>query len=236
MNTKNLLTLITSALLTVGTLSSADAGYLVDTEGRVVTNQYGECVHTLSNLGEHPGPYPIGCGGVMDSDGDGVLDDADACPGTPEGTTVDARGCPRDSDGDGVHDDADQCPGTAEGVRVDAKGCEIITLNGVNFETNKATLTETAKRILGANLAKITRNADRLKRVHVVGHTDSRGAAAYNQKLSQRRAQAVVDYLKANGVPADKLMAKGMGEMEPVADNTTSDGRARNRRVEISFE
>ena len=236
MNTKNLLPLAASLLFTAGTLSTANAGYLVDTNGIPVTNSYGECVHTLSNLSDHPGPYAPGCGGVMDSDGDGVLDDADACPNTPKGATVDAKGCRLDSDGDGVYDDADKCPGTAKGVRVDFKGCEIITLNGVNFDTNKATLTGTAKRILDANLAKIKRNANRVNMVHVMGHTDARGSAAHNQTLSQARAQAVADYLSANGVSASKLMAKGMGETQPVADNATSDGRARNRRVEISFD
>ena len=62
-----------------------------------------------------------------DADGDGVLDDADACPGTPAGTAVDGRGCalPGDADGDGVRDDADACPGTPRGAPVDARGCEL---------------------------------------------------------------------------------------------------------------
>ena len=236
MKSMKLIPLFASVLLAAGSLSSASAGYLVDVNGRVVTNGYGECVHTLANLSEHPGPYAVNCGGVMDSDGDGVNDDMDACPNTPKGATVDAKGCRLDSDGDGVYDDADACPGTAKGVRVDYKGCEIIVLNGVNFETNKAVLTATAKQILNANLVKIKRNADRVKKVHVVGHTDSRGSAAHNQSLSERRAKAVADYLAANGVAAGKLMSMGKGEAMPVADNTTTDGRARNRRVEISFD
>ncbi|MEZ4601579.1 MAG: OmpA family protein [Syntrophotaleaceae bacterium] len=61
----------------------------------------------------------------MDSDGDGVTDDLDKCPGTPRGVAVDANGCPLDSDGDGVTDDLDQCPGTPKGVPVDAKGCPL---------------------------------------------------------------------------------------------------------------
>ena len=235
MKSAKLIPLFASVMLAGGALSTATAGYLVDVNGRVVTNSYGECVHTLSNLSDHPGPYAEGCGGVMDSDGDGVTDDKDACPDTPKGATVDAKGCRLDSDGDGVYDDDDACPGTAQGVRVDPKGCEIIVLNGVNFDTNKATLTATAKRILDANLAKIKRNANRVKMVHVVGHTDSRGTAAHNDALSKARAKAVADYLAANGVTASKLMSAGKGESMPVADNTTADGRARNRRVEITF-
>jgi len=78
--------------------------------------------------------------------------------------------------------------------------------------------------------------------IQVVGHTDSRGDDAYNQALSQRRAQAVVDYLTSQGVPADRLAAVGRGESEPVADNESSDGsdnpdgRAQNRRVEVLID
>ncbi len=66
------------------------------------------------------------CGDVIDSDGDGVYDDKDKCPGTPKGVTVDAMGCPLDSDGDGVADYKDKCPGTKAGAKVDADGCEIV--------------------------------------------------------------------------------------------------------------
>ncbi|GAB6043839.1 OmpA family protein [Endothiovibrio diazotrophicus] len=236
MNASKLIPFAASLLIAAGTLSTpASAGYLVDVNGRVVTNNYGECVYALVPLGTDPGaPYPPGCG-PQDSDGDGVYDDQDACPDTPKGVKVDSKGCRVDSDGDGVYDEDDMCPNTAPGVRVDAKGCEIITLGGVNFETNKATLAAAAKQILDANLAKIKRNADRIGMVKIVGHTDSRGSDAYNQRLSQKRAQAVADYLAANGVAAEKLSASGMGESQPVADNATEEGRAANRRVEISF-
>ncbi|QKQ28084.1 thrombospondin type 3 repeat-containing protein [Candidatus Reidiella endopervernicosa] len=65
------------------------------------------------------------CGAVLDSDGDGVLDDKDRCPDTPKGVAVDAVGCPLDSDGDGVVDMHDQCPDTPKGAAVDTKGCQL---------------------------------------------------------------------------------------------------------------
>jgi OOP family OmpA-OmpF porin len=76
-------------------------------------------------------------------------------------------------------------------------------------------------------------NLARLKFVSgtVVGHTDSSGAEAYNQKLSERRAQAVADYLQAKGIATGRLTASGAGESQPIADNKTADGRALNRRV-----
>ncbi|RMG31516.1 MAG: OmpA family protein [Gammaproteobacteria bacterium] len=69
--------------------------------------------------------------------------------------------------------------------------------------------------------------------VHVIGHTDSIGSEAYNQRLSERRAQSVVDYLVARGVPRERLIPIGKGEREPIASNATEAGRQLNRRVEI---
>ncbi|HTV77454.1 MAG TPA: OmpA family protein [Steroidobacteraceae bacterium] len=104
-----------------------------------------------------------------------------------------------------------------------------ITLEGVNFAFNSAELTQDSKPILDAT-------ADGLKahprvKVEVQGHTDSVGKAAYNLKLSQRRAQSVLDYLLKDGVAPDQMVAKGYGETQPVASNKDADGRAKNRRV-----
>ena len=69
--------------------------------------------------------------------------------------------------------------------------------------------------------------------VQVVGHTDNTGSAAYNQDLSQRRAQSVASVLQANGVPGGRIVAFGRGEDQPIASNLSVAGRAQNRRVEI---
>ncbi len=175
----------------------------------------------------------------QDSDGDGVADGLDKCPGTPRGATVDARGCPRDADGDGVFDGLDKCPDTEAGAPVDERGCPklfekgrgTLVLEGVNFESNSATLTAASRAILD-------RVAEALLawpevRAEVGGHTDSSGSEAYNQRLSERRAQAVREYLISRGIPADRLTARGYGESRPIADNGTESGRAKNRRVEL---
>jgi OOP family OmpA-OmpF porin len=177
-----------------------------------------------------PPPAPL------DSDGDGVVDGSDACPRTPAGVKVDSRGCPLDSDGDGVADYLDRCPGTPAGVKVDGSGCPlakevILSVDRLQFAFDSAQLDASARAALDAAVDLIKANA--AVKLDVVGHTDSSGPEAYNQKLSERRAQAAVDYLVSRGVDRDQLRAVGRGEAEPVASNDSRDGRSRNRRVDL---
>jgi OOP family OmpA-OmpF porin len=101
------------------------------------------------------------------------------------------------------------------------------------FDFGKSTLKPAGKSRIDAELAKL--NGKTLNGAIAIGHTDSIGTDAYNQKLSEQRAKAVKDYMVAKGVPADKITIKGMGEKQPVASNKTKDGRAKNRRVEVDF-
>jgi OmpA-OmpF porin, OOP family len=143
-----------------------------------------------------------------------------------------APATPPDSDHDGVPDNIDQCPNTPPGVQVDAVGCPLkgsITLEGVNFEHNSAALTVASHPPLDA-IADGLKKHPRL-RVEIQGHTDSTGSPPYNLKLSQKRADAVREYLVYSGVNADQLVTKGYGQTQPVASNKTADGRAKNRRV-----
>lgn len=106
-----------------------------------------------------------------------------------------------------------------------------MVLRGVNFDFDKSNIRSDARPILDAAIA--TLKDDPSVRVAVEGYTDSIGTEAYNQGLSQRRAQSVVDYLVAGGIARDRLQPVGMGESNPVASNDTEDGRAQNRRVEL---
>lgn len=99
----------------------------------------------------------------------------------------------------------------------------------MSFEYNSASLTAASKPVLD-KVAEGLREHPRL-RIEVQGHTDSTGSADYNLTLSQRRALSVRDYLVSQQVPADELIAKGYGKTQPIASNSTPDGRARNRRV-----
>jgi len=172
-----------------------------------------------------------------DDDNDGVVNSEDQCPDTPGGVKVNRKGCELDSDRDGVKDSVDRCPGSPQGVKVDMKGCEIkdiISLKGVTFATNSAQLEGNSTLILDEAAATLNKHSG--LQVQVAGHTDNTGAASYNRGLSQRRAESVRHYLVEHGVAADRLTAKGYGPDEPVADNSTVEGRSQNRRVELRIQ
>lgn len=138
-----------------------------------------------------------------------------------------------DSDGDGISDIGDKCPNTPSGASIDEMGCAMFegVLQGVNFETNSSKLTPQARRILD-------RVADELVnypsvKIEVQAHTDSRGSNSFNQALSGRRAQSVINYLNTRGLSTRRMIPVGYGETRPIASNKTDAGRAQNRRVQF---
>jgi len=210
-----------------------DKGCPLDTDGDGVIDCQDKCAGTAKGCTVDA----TGC--PKDEDGDGVCDGVDKCAGTAKGCTVDATGCPKDADGDRVCDGVDKCPGTPTGRAVDAIGCEVLfvpekgdlVLEGVTFENDSAQLKPESAATLDPVAASLLAWSD--VRVEVEGHTDSTGSDAYNLKLSQRRAEAVRDYLVSKGVDAARLEAKGYGETQPITTNDSAEGRARNRRVEL---
>jgi len=168
---------------------------------------------------------------AMDSDGDGVTDDLDRCPDTPKGVTVDAKGCPLDSDGDGVADYLDKCPNTPKGATVDARGCWTYAAV-VMYDFDSAEIKSEAYPMLDEAVLILKKNPE--IKVEIDGHTDNRGSAAYNMNLSERRAKAVMKYFVDHGVEAQRLTTKGFGFTQPAASNDTEQGRAKNRRVELT--
>ena len=214
----------------------AGKGYLTSSDGKVVTSGYALCWDGIwtdpTACGDEPAPMMEG-----DADKDGVVDSKDKCPGTPAGVMVDVDGCPADSDGDGVYDHKDKCPGTPAGREVNAEGCEImgdVTINVTSdhFDFDSAKLKAAMKSALHAIIDKLkaTKGTEKLD---IIGHTDSTGPADYNQGLSERRAQSVADYLQTFGIQPGNMTVSGKGESMPAADNSTKEGRAANRRVEI---
>jgi len=125
-----------------------------------------------------------------------------------------------------------------EAYRVARKGCskkvEVITLEGVYFETNSDKLTDASVATLNGAVSTLKRRSS--IHVEVAAHTDSRGSAAYNLDLSNRRAVSVMAYLTEHGVDAGRLSSKGYGETSPITDNGSAAGRAKNRRVELRIQ
>ncbi len=180
---------------------------------------------------------------VIDSDGDGVPDAEDDCPGTPSGVRVDGSGCPVDSDGDGTPDYIDRCPDTPAGKSVDENGCpeqagERVTLAyTVEFDSDSAEIRpfyyEEKQR--GLDLARAYPNAE-ISSIIVEGHSDSTGSDAHNNTLSRRRAQTVKTFLVTQfGIDSSLIEVRAYGEKNPIASNKTKPGRQKNRRVEITL-
>ncbi|MEO5622444.1 MAG: OmpA family protein [Dokdonella sp.] len=155
-----------------------------------------------------------------------------------------------DDDHDGVNNCDDKCPDTAAGTIVGPDGCPqkvVIDLRGVNFKFDRPKRGEhniepTLQVPTSDSIAILDQAIDALKRypeikVELDGHTDSIGTDAYNQKLSERRAQIVSDYLTSHGIDSSRITAvKGFGETQPIDTNATKEGRARNRRTELKVE
>ncbi len=161
-----------------------------------------------------------------DDDSDGVHDRRDVCADTPANTPVNNSGCPLPQYPAAQPAPPEPAPAPAknETIVLSDAGDVLFAFDSAELsESARASLSEISKRLTGADLVS----------VQVAGHTDSKGTDAYNQGLSERRAQSVADFLTAQGIPAQKLSIVGYGESQPVADNGSDEGRSQNRRVEL---
>ncbi len=212
-----------------------------DTDGDGILDKDDQCVN-------EPGPAPTGCpipeGGPVDSDGDGIYDHEDKCPDEPGVAEYD--GCPiPDTDGDGILDPDDKCvdePETQNDYE-DTDGCpdevpeevKAFTgvIEGIYFDTNKDTIKPTSEKILKKAL-KVLEDFPSV-RLKIDGHTDSRGDAAHNQDLSERRAKSVKKWFEDHGIDGNRFETQGFGPDQPIETNDTKDGRAKNRRIEFKL-
>jgi len=197
---------------------------IADYEGSVYTGSH------LEDLNEWRGTFHLGVNLAFpifvdrpkDTDGDGVWDDFDMCPGTPPGTIVNERGCPR----------RERKPMPEIDVERDFADKGVFITNEIFFEFNSDEITPDSYSLID-KIGKVLEKHPAWV-IEVAGHTDSIGTESYNKKLSERRAKAVKNYLVANfTIVPENLSAQGYGESMPIADNGTSEGRAQNRRVEF---
>ncbi len=180
--------------------------------------------------------------GCPDTDGDKVPDNLDKCPKVAG--DVNNNGCPRDTDGDGIADAEDKCP-TEAGPK-DNNGCpkKVVTkeakktidkyAKSIYFNSGKATFRPGVTEMLDMIVEVLKEYKD--SKFSIEGHTDSQGSEVTNQKLSERRAKAVLNYLVQKGIDASRLTSHGFGELYPIDTNKTRAGRATNRRVEIKLQ
>lgn len=201
-----------------------------DTDNDGVADLDDKCANTKAG-------YKVDASGcAIDTDKDGLVDEEDACP-DKAGALV-FKGCP-DSDGDGVSDKEDRCP-TIKGT-IANKGCPEMAKEDVKKITNIASkifFETNSDKLKVASLSQLDELALILKKYEaanllIEGHADSQGEDAYNLTLSQKRTDSVKTYLMGKGIMESRLTAVGFGESRPVADNKTSLGRAKNRRVEL---
>ena len=212
-------------------------GCPVDTDTDSIADYQDACPkNSLIELSK--GINKIGC--PIDSDNDNVPDYRDNCPNNLTNEIskgVDLKGCPVDNDQDGVQDYKDQCEETPREIAIELNGCPIIEkekhilLGKASFASGKEKLSKHAQEFLKLLAQRVDLNL--LIKIYIFGHTDSIGSISFNQKLSQKRANNIGQYLILQGIPSDKIEAIGMGESEPIASNDTSDGRDKNRRIEI---
>lgn len=198
---------------------------------------------------DHQGNDPNdGCPMPPDRDGDGIPDQYDKCPDQPEDKdgVDDGDGCPEDdADQDGIPDAQDACPKEPGQKNSDPKknGCPsfikvegnvVRILQQVHFATGSATILPESFPML-QEIALLLKSNKGIKRMSVEGHTDNRGSADLNKRLSGDRAAAVVTWLTQHGVEANRLESHGFGLEKPIETNDTDAGRAANRRVEFKI-
>ena len=195
----------------------------LDSDNDGIIDSLDKCPNTPAGAKVNNNGCPI------DSDNDGIADYLDKCLNTPANVKVDNNGCPIDSDNDGIADYLDKCPNTPAGAKVDNNGClKTFNLN-ITFANNS---TKINKKFL----PKINELVEFLKanpniKIEIQGYTDNRGSKAYNIMISKKRAKAVYLKLLDLGVNKNQLTWAGYGPKNPIASNTTKEGRAQNRRV-----
>ena len=192
-----------------------------------------------------PSDIPEKNGCPPDRDGDEILDADDACPDI-KGVRSDVpeqNGCPPDTDKDTFRDDQDACPFEKGPDNADPakRGCptmvrvtdsEIVIFQQVLFDTGRATIKRESFALID-EVAGVLNDHPEIAELRVEGHTDSRGAKAFNMKLSQGRADSVMKALVERGIDAGRLKAQGFGPTVPLGDNATEEGRQKNRRVQF---
>lgn len=210
------------SVLSFNAIADNEPAYWVGTDGNYVRGGFGECVRTISWT---PEKAIAGCEG-------GAMAEKKSAPVKPAPAPVSAEKAAPAA--------APAVVATAPAVAAESTAAaepqyrNLSLSSGATFELGGSTLSSEGKAAVAAILAEF--EGENIRAVVVEGHTDDRGAASFNQQLSEKRAAAVRAELVANGVDADLIKTVGYGESRPMADNNTRQGRAQNRRVDIKID
>lgn len=216
-----------AVMLATPMAASADKEYWLGSDGNYTRDRNGHCVRTIKWTPEAAIP---GCEG-----GEAAADKAQAKPAAAKAD--DSANKASSSDASNKAAAVTAGAGVAAAVVAGDKEPEYIEISlasGATFKLGGSTLSDEGKATIVELMNEF--KAEDVKAVVIEGHTDSSGDAAFNQQLSEKRAEAVKAELVANGANPDKISTVGYGESRPVADNGTREGRAKNRRVEIKVD
>lgn len=209
-------------------------GIVVDFEGCEIDTDNDGVVDSLDSCPNTRAGVIVNLQGCeLDTDNDGILDSQDVCPQTLPGITVDYEGCELDTDADGVVDSKDNCPNTGRNFTVDYEGCPKVATLNLTFKTGKYDLSRDIMLQL-EDFADFLNNNIGYELI-IYGYTDNAGDQELNQILSQNRANAVENGLILYGIDSMRITSVGRGQEMPIADNTTKEGRAKNRRIEVEL-
>lgn len=178
------------------------------------------------------------CSSVIDKDVVTVVD----TKGQAVRLTTDTGDCDKDADKDGIADADDKCPsvpgvkenGGCPAVDEETREALAVTVRDLRFKTGSAELEEDSKKILDKLAVILLKPEHKLYKISIEGHTDNTGSDEINNKLSADRANAAMNYLIKDGVPAGRLKSAGFGSSKPMASNDSEEGRKKNRRVEFN--
>ena len=205
-----------------------------DTDQDGVSDNHDKCPTTVGLEKYHGCPIP-------DSDGDGLNDEEDKCPNIAGQAKY--NGCPiPDTDDDGVNDEEDSCanePGIPElhgcpPVTKEVKAAVDMAAKNIFYKLGSFELLPASYVALDEVVRILNENPDLL--LDIEGHTDSVGSSYINKQLSAKRASAIFNYLVSKGIDPNRIMTIGYGSEKPIADNSTEEGRAKNRRVEMKLK
>ncbi len=232
----------------IDTCEGTPEGALVNQYGCPLDSDDDGVFDGLDNCSATPAGASVDSNGCpSDDDNDGVLNGIDQCADTPTGAEIDSRGCPLDSDNDGVFNGLDNCPDTPANLFVDDQGCPMEITETVEqlldtgmIRTSEVRFNSGSDELKTTDTAKLDEIGMTLSHwpellIELGGHSDSQGSAEFNLTLSEKRAQAVLDYIVAKypTIHTEQFTVVGYGEAAPINDNGTTEGRALNRRVEF---